>query len=214
MLARVFAAIAAMVVVVAASNFLVQFHLPFHLGQIDLGNILTWGAFIYPIAFLVTDLTNRHLGPRIARIVVFSGFALAVLWSVFLATPRIALASGSAFLVAQLLDVAIFNRLRANPRWWRAPLISSLLGSVIDTVLFFGVAFSASFSFIDHWLGSPEGSLGFLVPFWDVGPQVPLWVSLALGDFVVKLLVALAMLAPYRVLRGLISDRVLAPTAA
>lgn len=214
MLARQIAAVAAMVVVVAASNFLVQFHLPFHLGPIDLGNILTWGAFIYPIAFLVTDLTNRHFGPQIARRVVLSGFAIAVLWSALLATPRIALASGSAFLVAQLLDVAIFDRLRASPRWWRAPLLSSLLGSVIDTFLFFGVAFAARFAFLDVWSGSPDGSLGFAVPFWDVGPQVPLWVSLALGDFVVKLLVALAMLAPYRVLRALIPDRGLAPKAA
>lgn len=214
MLARVFAAVAAMVVVVAASNYLVQFHLPFHLGSIDLGQILTWGAFIYPIAFLVTDLTNRHLGPRIARRVVLSGFAIAIVWSIYLATPRIALASGSAFLLAQLLDVAIFDKLRSNPGWWRAPLISSLLGSVIDTVLFFGVAFSASFAFVDTWFGSPDGSLGFAVPFWDVGPNVPLWVSLALGDFVVKMLVALVMLAPYRVLRALIPDRVLTPASA
>lgn len=214
MLARLFVAIAAMVAVVAASNFLVQFPVQGHLGGIDLAGILTWGAFTYPVAFLVTDLTNRHFGPAIARRVVLIGFAIAVVWSIFLASPRIAIASGTAFLFAQFLDVAIFNGLRANPKWWRAPLISSLIGSVLDTILFWGVAFSASFGFVDAFFGTENGSLGFVVPFWDVGPDVPLWVSLALGDFMVKLIVALVLLAPYRVLRSLISDRVLHPATA
>lgn len=207
MLARLLVAIAAMVVVVVSSNFLVQFPLAVQVGGVNLANILTLGAFTYPVAFLVTDLTNRHFGPQKARAVVFIGFAIAVLWSAFAATPRIAIASGSAFLVAQLLDVAIFDRLRSNPRWWRAPLISSLLGSILDTLMFFGLAFSARFAFIDSAFGTADGSLGFAAPFWDVGPEAPLWVSLAAGDFAVKIAVALLLLAPYRVLRGLIADR-------
>ena len=115
------------------------------------------------------------------------------------------------FLLAQFLDVAIFNRLRANPRWWRAPFISSLIGSVLDTLLFWGVAYSASFAFVDTFFAMPDGSLGFPTPFWDVGPEVPLWVSLALGDFAVKMTVALVLLAPYGALRRLISDRILDP---
>ena len=149
MLARLTVAISAMVAVVAASNFLVQFPVEYALGGINLADTLTWGAFTYPVAFLVSDLTNRHFGPAAARLVVLAGFALAVALSVWLATPRIALASGSAFLVAQLLDVSIFDRLRAG-RWWQAPLISSLIGSVIDTVLFFSLAFAPAFAGIEH----------------------------------------------------------------
>jgi queuosine precursor transporter len=213
-LARISLAIAAMVAVVAASNFLVQFPVQVQIGGFDLAQILTWGAFTYPVAFLVTDLTNRHFGPAVARRVVLIGFAIAVVWSVFLASPRIAIASGSAFLFAQFLDVAIFNRLRANPQWWRAPLISSLIGSVIDTILFWGVAFSAGFAFVDALFGSADGSLGFAAPFWGIGSDMPLWVSLAAGDFVVKIAVALVLLAPYRVLREFIGDRVLNPVRA
>ena len=184
----------AMVAVVAASNYLVQFPVELSLGAIQLKDILTWGAFTYPVAFLVTDLANRKLGPSKARLVVAAGFVLAVILSVWLATPRIAIASGSAFLVAQLLDVSIFDRLR-NSSWWRAPLISSLLGSALDTVLFFGIAFAPAFGFLDF--GGEDGSLGFAVPFLSVGSDVPLWVSLAVGDFIVKILVGLAMLLPY-----------------
>lgn len=202
--------IVAMCAVVAASNYLVQFPVQAHLGSINLADILTWGAFTYPVAFLVTDLTNRRFGPAAARIVVIAGFVLAVVLSVWLASPRIAIASGSAFLVAQLLDVAIFERLRRQA-WWKAPLISSLLGSVIDTVLFFGVAFSAGFAFLDTGFGLEDGSLAFPVPFLGVGSQVPLWMSLAAGDFAVKILVALVLLAPYRVLRGFIADRSAVP---
>ena len=185
----------AMVAVVAASNYLVQFPVELSLGAIQLEDILTWGAFTYPVAFLVTDLANRKLGPSKARLVVAAGFVLAVILSVWLATPRIAIASGSAFLVAQLLDVSIFDRLR-NSSWWRAPLISSLLGSALDTVLFFGIAFAPAFGFLDF--GGEDGSLGFAVPFLSVGSDVPLWVSLAVGDFIVKILVGLVMLVPYR----------------
>ncbi len=183
---------AAMAIIVVASNILVQY--PFrHFG---LGEILTWGAFTYPIAFLVNDLCNRRFGPRAARHVVLAGFVIAVILSIWLASPRIALASGSAFLFAQLLDVAVFHRLRGSA-WWRAPLISTLVGSVLDTVLFFSIAFSAHFAFLDTALGREDGSLAFPVSLFGTGIEAPLWLSLALGDFVVKLLIGLVMLAPY-----------------
>ncbi|MEX0406403.1 queuosine precursor transporter [Aquibium sp. LZ166] len=187
---RILPFVVAMAAVVAASNFLVQY--PFaHFG---LGEILTWGAFTYPVAFLVNDLTNRRFGPRAARKVVLAGFVIAVVLSVWLATPRIAFASGTAFLAAQLLDASIFDRLRGNA-WWQAPFISTLIGSVLDTVLFFGLAFSAAFSGIDAVFGMEDGSLAFPVAF--LGGEVPLWVSLAIGDFCVKILIGLAMLVPY-----------------
>lgn len=204
--ARLWVAVAAMAAIVAASNFLVQFPVDARLGAINLADLLTWGAFTYPVAFLVTDLTNRTLGPQRARLVVVAGFAVAVILSIWLATPRIAIASGSAFLVAQLLDVSIFNRLRRAP-WWQAPLISSAAGSVIDTILFFGLAFAPAFAGLDTYFGMADGSLGFPAPFLGIGPAVPLWVSLATGDFIVKMLVALAMLAPYGALRRVLADR-------
>lgn len=212
MFARFIAAIAAMVAVVAASNFLVQFPVQARLGPVDLADLLTWGAFTYPLAFLVTDLTNRHFGPQGARLVVVIGFVMAVALSVLLASPRIAIASGSAFLIAQLLDVAIFDRLRASA-WWRAPLISSVAGSVIDTLIFFSLAFAAPFSVLDTAFGRADGSLTFPAPFLGIGTEVELWMSLAAGDLVVKLLVAAALLAPYKVLRGLLADRVINPAA-
>lgn len=185
--------VAAMATVVVASNILVQY--PF--GHFGLQDLLTWGAFTYPVAFLVNDLTNRRFGKQAARKVVFAGFALAVVLSVWLATPRIAIASGSAFLVAQLLDTQIFDRLR-HDAWWKPPLVSTVIGSIVDTVLFFSLAFAAAFAFLDTGLGMEDGSLGFAVPFF--GSEVPLWMSLAFGDFCVKMLVGLAMLAPYGVL--------------
>lgn len=182
--------VAAMAVTVAASNVLVQY--PFaHFGLQDL---LTWGAFTYPVAFLVTDLANRNHGAAAARKVVYAGFAVAVLLSVWLATPRIALASGTAFLVAQLIDVLVFDRLRERA-WWQAPLISSVIGAVVDTALFFSIAFAARFAVLDTGLGLEDGSLGFPVPF--LGGEAPLWVSLALGDFCVKIAMALLALVPY-----------------
>jgi queuosine precursor transporter len=184
--------VAAMAAVVAASNFLVQF--PFE--RLGLGELLTWGAFTYPIAFLINDLTNRRFGPVAARQVVMVGFVLAMMLSVVLASPRIALASGTAFLVAQLLDIAIFDRLRRSA-WWHAPLVSTVIGSALDTALFFSIAFAAAFSFLDTGLGLQDGSLAFPVPLFGLGAEVPLWVSLALGDLVVKLLIGFAMLVPY-----------------
>lgn len=204
---RFFWAVLAMAVVVTASNYLVQFPVEASLGAINLADILTWGAFTYPVAFMVNDLTNRHFGPAAARVVVLVGFAIAVIWSIFLASPRIAIASGSAFLIAQFLDVSIFDRLRAG-KWWHAPLISSVLGAVIDTVLFFGIAFAAAFAFLDTGLGLDDGSLPFATPFLSMGPDVPLWVSLAVGDFLVKIAVTLVLLVPYKALRRAIPDRV------
>ena len=194
---------AAMAAVVALSNYLVQYPVQARLAGIDLNEILTWGAFVYPVAFLVTDLANKKFGPDAARKVVAAGFVLAVIFSVWLATPRIAIASGSAFLVAQLLDVSIFDRLRRSS-WWRAPLISSLLGSLIDTALFFGIAFAPAFAMLDF--GGKDGSLGAGVPFFGIGPEFPLWISLAVGDLMIKVLVGFAMLLPY----GLVARRQLA----
>ncbi|MCV0352249.1 MAG: queuosine precursor transporter [Nitratireductor sp.] len=183
---------ASMAIIVTASNFLVQF--PFrHFG---LGELLTWGAFTYPVAFLINDLTNRRFGPGAARRVVLSGFVLAVILSIWLASPRIAIASGAAFLFAQLLDVAVFDRLRGSA-WWRAPLISTLIGSMLDTVLFFSLAFAARFAFLDTAFGLEDASLTFPVSLFGTGIEAPLWLSLALGDFAVKLLIGFAMLAPY-----------------
>jgi uncharacterized PurR-regulated membrane protein YhhQ (DUF165 family) len=163
---RLLPSIAAMAAIVVASNILVQH--PFE--PFGLGEILTWGAFSYPFAFLVTDLTNRWFGPARTRLVVFVGFALAVLLSLALADPRIALASGTAFLTAQLLDVSLFNRLRASSAWWRAPLVSSGVGSAVDTAVFFSIAFA--------------------------GTGLP-WTTWALGDFAVKMLIAGLSLVPY-----------------
>lgn len=190
---------AAMAVVVVASNVLVQ-----HL----LGDWLTWGALTYPFAFLVTDLANRRFGAAAARRVVWAGFAAGVACSLAasrmtgeggeaLTTLRIALGSGLAFLAAQMLDVAVFDRLRAGA-WWRAPLVSTLLASALDTVLFFSVAFSAAFVFLDP--ADPNGWAREAVPLFGGGPEAPLWVSLALADLGVKLALALLALLPFRAL--------------
>jgi len=155
------ALIVAMVVIVASANYLVQF---------PVNDWLTWGALTYPLSYFITDLTNRRFGPKRARIVVYAGFALAVVFSVWLASARIALASGTAFLVSQLMDVTLFDQLRRRA-WWQPPLFSSVVGSLIDTLVFFALAFYAT--------GMP-------------------WVTLAIGDYGVKLLIALALLAPWR----------------
>lgn len=201
MFARFIAAVAAMVVVVTASNILVQYPVQADLGPIHLGDILTWGAFTYPFAFLVSDLTNRYDGPRQARFVVLAGFLVGLALSFYLSTPRIAIASGSAFLIGQLLDIAVFQRLR-NRYWLVPPLSASLFGSLLDTLIFFSLAFAPIFGFIDLWFGMEDGSLGFGAPWLGVGAEVPLWLSLATGDFAVKFLAALLLLAPYRLLMG------------
>jgi uncharacterized integral membrane protein (TIGR00697 family) len=192
--------ILAMAAIVVASNILVQFLF---------GQWLTWGAFTYPLAFLVTDVTNRLYGPQAARRVVLAGFGVGLLCSVAgtqisgefgpLVTWRIAIGSGLAFLTAQLVDVAVFDRLRRGA-WWRAPLVSSLVGASLDTAIFFTVAFSAALVFL-----APSVDVGWAnaaLPLLGVGPVAPLWVSLALADLGVKLLLALAALVPFRMLVG------------
>lgn len=211
MLSRLLVALAAMVAVVAASNFLVQFPVDLTLGSVHIGDILTWGAFTYPVAFLVTDLSNRAFGPQRTRLVVVAGFVVAVIISIWLATPRIAIASGSAFLVAQLLDVSIFHRLRHGP-WWHAPMFSSLFSSALDTTIFFSLAMAPAFSGIDVFFGMADSSLAFPAPLLGIGPEVELWQSLALGDFLVKLVMAVLMLAPYKTVRDLVLRRM--PVAA
>jgi queuosine precursor transporter len=182
--------IAAMALVVTASNILVQY--PFdHVGMKD---ILTWGAFSYPIAFLVNDLTNRRHGKPAARRVVFAGFLIAVVLSVWLATPRIAIASGTAFLTGQLLDIQVFDRLRRQS-WWKAPFMATIFGSVLDTVIFFSLAFAPAFAGIDAAFGMADGSLGF--PAALFGGEVPLWTALAFGDLCVKILMGVLALIPY-----------------
>ena len=184
-LRRLIVPVLAMTLVVVASNILVQY--PFE--PFGLGDYLTWGAFTYPVAFLVTDLTNRCYGPRVARQLVVAGFAVAVVLSIWLATPRIALASGTAFLVGQLLDITVFNRLRRQA-WWRAPFVGSVIGSALDTALFFSLAFA----------GDPDMS----GPVNVFGADVMLWQSLAIFDFSVKMLVALIALLPYGALMSVI----------
>jgi queuosine precursor transporter len=220
--ASLFPFILAMALVVVASNVLVQFPVSGTVGPLSLADILTWGAFTYPFAFLVTDLANRRFGPGFARLVVFAGFIVAVVCSLvvpnwlyglgligFESEPgrlaRIAAASGSAFLFAQLLDVTIFNRLRRQS-WWRAPVVSSLLGSVIDTVIFFSIAFAALFAFA----GPGDGFASETAPLLGVfGLDLPRWVSWAVGDLSVKLIIAILALIPYR----LIMARLSAPAA-
>jgi uncharacterized integral membrane protein (TIGR00697 family) len=164
-------------VVVLASNYLVQFPINYY----GLEEILTYGAFSYPVAFLITDLANRSYGKLIARKIVYIGFIIGIAFTLFFSTNfadlisvRIAIGSGTAFLVAQLLDVQIFDQLRKK-RWFVAPLTSSLIGSTIDTFLFFSISFYAT--------GIP-------------------WVTLSLGDLAVKVFVALLMLIPFRLLLG------------
>ncbi|PWV98114.1 hypothetical protein DFR52_10592 [Hoeflea marina] len=182
-----------MAAIVAASNYLVQFPVEGMLGGINLADILTWGAFTYPVAFLVTDLTNRRFGPRAARLVVAAGFVMAVALSIWLASPRIAIASGSAFLAAQLLDVSIFDRLR-NRIWWLPPFVSTVFGSCLDTVIFFGLAFSQA----ANGIGPGDAFATEVAPLMGAfALEAPRWVSWALGDLAVKLCVGLAMLAPY-----------------
>ena len=203
---RLLPGVLAMAAVVVASNILVQFLY---------GQWLTWGAFTYPIAFLVTDVMNRVYGPSVARKVVFAGFLTGVACSLVgtqiqgefgpLVTWRIAIGSGLAFLTAQLLDVAIFDRLRSGA-WWRAPLASTLVGSTVDTAIFFTVAFSATLAFIEPtndvtWAGEA-------LPLLGAGPVVPLWVSLAVADWGVKLAIALIALVPFRLIVGHLTRRV------
>lgn len=189
-----------MAAIVVASNVLVQFHLTGTLWGIALGDILTWGAFTYPVAFLVTDLSNRQFGPAIARRVVFVGFVVGVALSFWLSDPRIAIASGTAFLIGQLLDISVFNELRRKS-WWKAPLAASMIGTVIDTVLFFSIAFAPFFAFIGPNLDfaiAPAPILGVFAT------EAPRWLSWALGDLVVKIVVGVVLLLPYGALMNVL----------
>jgi len=195
---RILPGILAMATIVVASNILVQFLF---------GNWLTWGAFTYPLAFLVTDIMNRVYGSSLARRVVFIGFFTGVVCSLIgtqivgefgpLVTLRIALASGLAFLTAQLLDIAVFNHLREG-RWWTAPVVSSIIGSSVDTALFFSIAFSQAFVFIE-----PMNDVSWAneaLPLLGLGPVAPLWLSLAVADWGVKMSLALLALIPFRLI--------------
>ena len=168
--------IIAMAIVVLSSNFLVQFYF---------GSFLTYGAFTYPIAFLITDLSNRFYGKIVARNIVYIGFFIGVSFSLFFSTNfsdlisvRIAIGSGTAFIVAQLLDVQIFDKLR-NEKWFVAPITSSFIGSAVDTFLFFSISF--------------------------YGTEVN-WVTLSFGDLLVKIFVALVMLIPFRILLSRVEE--------
>ena len=192
--------ILAMAIIVVASNILVQFLF---------GNWLTWGAFTYPLAFLVTDIMNRVYGAGPARTVVFVGFIVGVFCSLVgtqimlqgdgftfpAVTFRIAIGSGLAFLTAQLLDVGIFSALR-NGTWWKAPLASTIIGSSVDTAIFFTIAFSGSLIWLEP--GNDVSWAGEVLPLLGMGPEAPLWVSLAVADWMVKLSLALIALAPFR----------------
>jgi uncharacterized integral membrane protein (TIGR00697 family) len=193
---RLFPAILAMAAVVLASNILVQFLA---------GPWLTWGAFTYPFAFLVTDVTNRLMGAAAARRVVLWGFVTGLVCSAIgtqimgefgpLVTLRVAIGSATAFLAAQLTDIAVFDRLRAGS-WWRAPLVSTLVSSTLDTAIFFTLAFSAALAFIEP--GNDVAWANEVLPLLGHGPEVPLWVSLAVADWGVKLLLAIVALLPFR----------------
>ena len=170
-----------MATIVAVSNYLVQFPIKYF----NLENLLTYGAFTYPIAFLITDLSNRRYGKNAAKKIVYIGFALGVFLTFYFSTNysdlvsiRIAVGSGVAFLIAQLIDVNIFDRLRKK-EWFIAPLISSLIGSIIDTFLFFSIS------------------------FYGTGIN---WVTLSFGDLFVKIFVSLTMLIPFRFLLSYVKE--------
>ena len=170
-----------MALIVALSNYLVQFPIKY----MDLQDLFTYGAFSYPVAFLITDLANRRYGKIIARKIVYIGFILGLVLTLFFSTDfsnlvskRIAVGSGTAFLIAQLLDVQVFDKLRKKV-WFVAPLASSLIGSIIDTFLFFSIA------------------------FYGTGIN---WVTLSFGDLFVKIFVALAMLIPFRLLLSSVKE--------
>ena len=200
------AGILAMAAIVVASNILVQH---------TFGAYLTYGAFTYPLSFLVNDIINRLAGVKAARRVVLAGFVVGLACSFIgtqlhndygpLVTLRVALGSGTAFLVGQLLDVTIFDRLR-RAEWWRAPLVSTLIGSTIDSVIFFTIAFAASLTFLE-----PSSDVSWAAvsgPLLGSGQMVPLWVSLAVADWGVKFGIAVFGLLPFRLIIAKFSIRV------
>ncbi|WP_455474071.1 VUT family protein [Bartonella sp. B30(2025)] len=180
----------AMCFAVTISNILVQYPVYWF----DLNDLLTYGAFTYPIAFLVNDLTNRFYGPAAARRVVYAGFFAGFFVSWVLATPRLAIASSSAFLFGQLLDIVVFSPLRRKT-WWKAPLAAALVGSALDTILFFALAFSSFFASIDQITGHADSSILENAIFF--GFEIPVWLSFAFGDFLIKIVMSFLMLIPY-----------------
>jgi queuosine precursor transporter len=204
---RILPGVIAMAAIVVASNILVQF--------LILDGLLTWGAFTYPLAFLVTDIMNRVYGAQAARKVVFVGLVVGIVCSLIgsqimlqgdgyefpAVALRVAVGSATAFAVAQMLDIAVFNRLR-DGSWWKAPLGSTLVGSTVDTVIFFSIAFSAVFNGLSVAATDEVIWAQDAVPFLNAGPLVPLWVSLAVADWGVKLTIALLALLPFRLIVG------------
>jgi hypothetical protein len=204
---RLLPGVFAMAAIVVASNILVQF--------LILDGLLTWGAFTYPFAFLVTDVMNRIYGPSAARKVVLAGLVTGIICSLIgsqimlqgdgytypAVAVRIAIGSACAFAVAQLLDVAVFDRLRAGA-WWRAPLASTLIGATVDTALFFSIAFAAGLNGLSASAAAEVSWAQDAAPLLTVGPIAPLWVSLAIADWAVKIAIALIALIPFRVIAG------------
>ncbi len=194
-MSRIVPGVIAMAIIVVASNILVQY---------QLGKWLTWGALSYPVAFLVTDIMNRVYGSAAARKVVLAGFVTGVLCSLVAAgldktTLRIAIASGAAFLSAQLMDIAVFNQLRKY-NWWLPPLVASIVGSVLDTAVFFSIAFAAELTPI--FPGDDVFWANERLPLLGSGPVAPLWASLAAADWLVKLAMAILALVPFRIFVG------------
>lgn len=204
---RLLPGILAMAAIVVASNILVQFMI--------LDGLLTWGAFTYPFAFLVTDVMNRVYGVAAARKVILAGFIAGIVCSLIgtqitlqgdgytyqAVALRVAIGSATAFLIAQLVDVFVFDRLREGT-WWKAPLASSVIGSALDTAIFFSIAFAQSISVFGENADMEVNWAWEAVPFLLGGPDAPLWVSLAVADWGVKLALALIALVPFRLIVG------------
>ena len=197
--AGIYLAVLSMAAIVILSNILVHFLL---------GEWLTYAAFTYPFAFLITDLSNRLYGSKVARLIVLIGFFTGILGSLIgtqiygefgpLVTLRVAIASGAAFLLSQLLDIKLFYLFFSKAQWWKAPLFSSIIGGSIDTLLFFSVAFDSNFSFLEpsndvSWANTTSPLLG-------LGPEVPFWLSLSVADFIIKLGIVFVSLVPFRLI--------------
>jgi uncharacterized integral membrane protein (TIGR00697 family) len=209
---RILPGVLAMAIIVVASNILVQF--------LILDGLLTWGAFTYPLAFLVTDVMNRLYGAAQARKVVLAGLVTGIICSLIgtqivfesefgpynAVALRVAIGSATAFAIAQLLDITVFDKFR-DGSWWKAPLASTLIGSTVDTAIFFTIAFSSVFN------GFSEAATNEIIwaqdpaPFLLTGPEMPLWVTLAVADWGVKLAIALVALVPFRLIVGRFAAR-------
>ncbi len=191
--------ILAMAIIVVVSNILVN--IPFN-------QWLTYGAFTYPFSFLVNDVTNRLQGPQAARRVIVVGFIVGLICSLIgsqiqgefgpLVTFRVALGSGIAFLNGQLLDVTTFNRYRNSTGWWKAPFVSTFVGSTLDSIIFFTIAFAGFLTFLE-----PANDVSWasqMLPVIGLGPVAPLWVSLAVADWLIKVAIAVIALIPFRLI--------------